>query len=611
VYYLMCLALMPVLGVASLATVLVREAYQQAEATRGVEHAMQRIQSLDTLRAAVNREFISVFLGPNAEMLGMTIDEIIEIARDAGTTQLVPVREAQAGTDNLLNQLQKNPAVAESLTPLARQLEALRAITAAPETVSEAIRLNRAAPVVQGYSAVITGISQLQVRTNYDIATGAYGPVDPGLLRAAFQLNAVTRLVAEGARQATALCSLSSAAGAQRTQLIATLRQSYDVYRTLAAELGPSLDKTVGQLWAGFSASQTAQAFDQVIKSMTDSPPPLRTDQAGLMRLYSLGIPVDHAQQALAAVLAAAVRQGLVAARQNRQGATSHARSVTLGAVGTVVLTAAMLFAIGGTVRRRLRQLADSSRRLSSGQLETIAINGPRELEQVSQGLNDAIVSLQRVLTVAEKLAAGDLHATELDTPVPGRLGQAVHTSVKRVARVLRERDTLQQELVFQASHDPLTGLPNRSAAESRLQSALEQARATGTHIALLYVDLDFFKAVNDAYGHAAGDHVLRVAAGRMSAQIRGADTLCRLGGDEFVVIMTGPATTDEITAIGQRIVASVSEPISFHEHTLSVGASVGIALSHSGTPDADALLQQADHAVYRAKANGRNTLTF
>ena len=95
-----------------------------------------------------------------------------------------------------------------------------------------------------------------------------------------------------------------------------------------------------------------------------------------------------------------------------------------------------------------------------------------------------------------------------------------------------------------------------------------------------------------------------------MSAQIRDKDTRCRLGGDEFLVIMTSRTTPGEITAIGQRIVDSVGEPISFHERTLRIGASIGVTLSHSSA-DINTLLQQADSAVYRAKANGRNTLTF
>jgi diguanylate cyclase (GGDEF)-like protein len=615
IYYLLCLALVPVLGVASFAAALVREAYQQEKATLGVERAMQRVQSLSSLRASVTQEFFSVFLGPNAAMLGMTVDEINRTVQASGSGVIRPVPDAQAITDDLLNrlreELREDQFVTEALASLTKKLAVLRATAAEAQLVKEEDRVHQAAPIVQGYSEITTEITDLQTRTNYQIATGAYGPVSPTLLRAAFQLDAVTRLVTEGEKQATALFSLSSAAGAQRAQMIATLMQSYHVYLALASDLGPSLDETVGREWASFSASQKALDFDRIIKSVADNPPPLRTDRTGLRLLFSLGVPVDRAQQALFSILITAVHQGVLAARQNRQQATSHAHTVTLIAVGTVVLTAAMLFAIGGTVRRRLRRLADSSRRLSSGHLQTITINGPRELEHVSQGLNDAIITLQKVVTVAEKLAAGDLHAAELDAPVPGRLGQAVHASVEQVARVLRERDTLQQELAFRASHDTLTGLPNRAAAESRLLSALEEARAAGTHVALLFVDLDFFKAVNDTYGHAAGDHVLQVTAGRMSAQVRGTDTLCRLGGDEFVIIMTCPATPDEITAIGQRIVSSVNEPIPFHEHTLRVSASIGVGISHDGSADIDALLQQADHAVYRAKANGRNTLTF
>jgi hypothetical protein len=136
----------------------------------------------------------------------------------------------------------------------------------------------------------------------------------------------------------------------------------HPLYLALAARLDPRQESTVGQQWASFNTSQTTLAYEQVTKSVTDNPPPLRTDRIGLKRLHDLAIPVYHAQQVLAALLVTAVHQGLVAARQNQQETTSHARTTTLTALSTVILTAAMLFAIGGIIRQRLRRLADSPR---------------------------------------------------------------------------------------------------------------------------------------------------------------------------------------------------------------------------------------------------------
>ena len=154
-----------------------------------------------------------------------------------------------------------------------------------------------------------------------------------------------------------------------------------------------------------------------------------------------------------------------------------------------------------------------------------------------------------------------------------------------------------------EAVHDPLTGLANRTLLRDRLELALarsqrDEERATG----VLFVDLDNFKQVNDAYGHAAGDTVLVELGRRLRAAVRPADTVARLGGDEFVVVCE-EVEAEDVLLLGRRLLAAISAPLSVAGIEYELTASIGIAL---GRTDPDTLLGDADAAVYQAKAAGR-----
>jgi diguanylate cyclase (GGDEF)-like protein len=186
---------------------------------------------------------------------------------------------------------------------------------------------------------------------------------------------------------------------------------------------------------------------------------------------------------------------------------------------------------------------------------------------------------------------------------VVARMAVAIHDIV--VAQ--RERDSLQDHLVYQAAHDALTGLPNRAQGLSQIAGALSRAQRSGAMTALLFIDLDGFKAVNDRFGHAAGDEVLCGTARRMQAAVRGGDLVARLGGDEFIVLLE--PVDDEIDAVqaAYRLVTCVSEPITLSDGpVVVVGASIGVALSRHARTNPEDLLSEADAAVYRAKASGK-----
>jgi diguanylate cyclase (GGDEF)-like protein/PAS domain S-box-containing protein len=182
-------------------------------------------------------------------------------------------------------------------------------------------------------------------------------------------------------------------------------------------------------------------------------------------------------------------------------------------------------------------------------------------------------------------------------------------TQRRALERALQEaRDAA----ALKATHDYLTGLPNRMLLEDRLATAIEQARRRRAGCALLFIDVDRFKAVNDKLGHLAGDDVLRELARRMCSALRRADTVARLGGDEFVVLLPEAETRAQCEVVASQLLAvATSEPIAAGGQTVLVTLSIGIALSPKDAEGASALLRCADKALYAAKRAGRNTFAF
>jgi diguanylate cyclase (GGDEF)-like protein/PAS domain S-box-containing protein len=171
-------------------------------------------------------------------------------------------------------------------------------------------------------------------------------------------------------------------------------------------------------------------------------------------------------------------------------------------------------------------------------------------------------------------------------------------------SRDVTERVRLQAQLQHNASHDPLTDLPNRSLFLERVGKALTGRRAGEEQVALLYVDLDGFKAVNDSVGHQAGDHLLTQAARRLQSALRSTDTAARLGGDEFAVLVCG-ADEEQAMEIAERLIGTLCDPYHVDGAEVRVGASVGIAFAEPGGT-AEELMRNADLAMYRAKQAGK-----
>ncbi|WP_404465800.1 putative bifunctional diguanylate cyclase/phosphodiesterase [Vreelandella aquamarina] len=192
-------------------------------------------------------------------------------------------------------------------------------------------------------------------------------------------------------------------------------------------------------------------------------------------------------------------------------------------------------------------------------------------------------------------------------SPVRAQDGQATH--FVGIINDISERKDHENALAYHATHDALTGLGNRALFEDRLNHDVDLAKRHQQQLAVLFIDLDEFKPINDTLGHAIGDQVLIHVARRLEEVIRPSDTLCRFGGDEFVLLLPDLDAPHHAQEVAERLLLELAQPYRIDRHELYLSASIGIALSNEALENPAALLQQADMAMYKAKQQGRNTL--
>ena len=178
-------------------------------------------------------------------------------------------------------------------------------------------------------------------------------------------------------------------------------------------------------------------------------------------------------------------------------------------------------------------------------------------------------------------------------------------------SRDVTERQKAEKRAQYVSQHDALTGLPNRLLMQDRLRQAMIQARRGGGVVALMFIDLDRFKTVNDSFGRVIGDALLKQVAERLRNCLRDTDTVARLGGDEFIIMIPDAATAQVVGEVAQRVLSEVSLPFSDGEQEMYVSASIGISLFPRDGSDPDELVKHADRAMYSAKDSGRNMYRY
>ncbi|HYD59119.1 MAG TPA: EAL domain-containing protein [Noviherbaspirillum sp.] len=213
-------------------------------------------------------------------------------------------------------------------------------------------------------------------------------------------------------------------------------------------------------------------------------------------------------------------------------------------------------------------------------------------------------------VVIRSRRKGGELFWSDLKiAPVANSAGTVTH--FVGVLSDVTEAKHYETQLEHLANHDPLTGLANRNLLHNHMEVAIQQARRYGTLTAFAFMDVDNFKFINDTFGHAAGDQVLKVIAQRLRACVREIDTIARLGGDEFVIIFANQPNADHIVELLERIRHSIAEAITTEEQAIHVHLSIGVSVYPRDGTDAEALLRAADAAMYHAKFIGRNNYQF
>jgi diguanylate cyclase (GGDEF)-like protein len=215
----------------------------------------------------------------------------------------------------------------------------------------------------------------------------------------------------------------------------------------------------------------------------------------------------------------------------------------------------------------------------------------------ILSGVNDMELTLKAVQYGAQEYLVKD----ELNSNV-----------LMRSLRYAMDHKQRELELAFISEHDELTRIPNRHALKNRLRRAVVRGRQNSTLAALLFIDLDYFKIVNDTFGHTAGDVLLKQVAKRLHQCIRHDDTVARMGGDEFAVLLEGIREKEVVTAIARKILQSLSQVFLVNSNEVYISASIGIYL-HDGyeTVDLDRLIKYADQAMYEVKTTSRNGFKY
>ena len=232
------------------------------------------------------------------------------------------------------------------------------------------------------------------------------------------------------------------------------------------------------------------------------------------------------------------------------------------------------------------------------------------------EGLHHALQRLQsgqesqnRAETCFVRDDGSEVHCEWFNSALTDAQGQV--TSIMALVQDVSAKIQIARQQHYLANHDSLTGLLNRAAFQNRLEQSLEQARSNAGSVALLFIDLDGFKGVNDAEGHRAGDEVLRIVAQRIASTVRAGDTMARLGGDEFLVMLDRDVTRDVADTIGHRIIEALHQRMDLEGRDIFVGASIGVAMHPPLAGDINALMNRADQAMYAAKRAGKGRLHF
>jgi diguanylate cyclase (GGDEF)-like protein len=305
-------------------------------------------------------------------------------------------------------------------------------------------------------------------------------------------------------------------------------------------------------------------------------------------------------------------------AQHGKEGSLGSAHAFRQGYVDTAIAIESSVEALHtAATKRALQTRSDVERAARLSRWAAIAmvvlatVLGVVVASIVSQRITGSIAQL---IAFSRRVAAGDFGARAPRGRADefGILASAMNQMAESIENSNALLESSANSLKHQATHDVLTGLPNRALLEDRLRQAISYADRYGRLMTVVFINLDGFKRVNDSLGRKAGDELLKVMAERLTRCLRGVDTVVRTGGDEFVIILYDqPGDGTEVAPALQRLLVAIAQPVEIDGQAVQVTASLGVATYPADGADADALLMNADAAMSRAKASGRNNFQF
>jgi diguanylate cyclase (GGDEF)-like protein len=591
---LLSLVLVPVIGVAVFGG---REAYgrtRSAARADKVEERVDRATVVIEIRLGLARETFSTGALALAKHFGFTPTQI-------GSLLGVDLSSRRARDRQADDQLVAALIGPGDFAPVFSDLAAVRArIDAHPDD----------------FSGLLAGMTKIQIAVansgQASLQSADHLVFDAGASAKLHRLlsllqNADDATIAVGAEVDSFAQLISPPSNADRQAALDQLRLASAVLKAAETDV-PIAPKSIREHWeaaANSSAAMLAQREAVRIGALAPAQVPSLPITAIAPAIRAGMSRMDDYNNVALAVAAAARTE----AAHTRTVATRNRNSAIAFAAALILAAIALAFAISRTISRPLRALARAAGRVSAGDLAAPLPppGGPRELAAVRATLGEVVDNLRLVESQVDALAAERLADPVLDNPVPGRLGTLLHESVGALSRSISERERLTLQVQYDAMHDALTGLPNRTSALEALRQSIARSRRDGRGTAVLAIDLDGFKRVNDTHGHDAGDVVLQTMAERMRALVREGDVVARLGGDEFAILLEGVIEPRDVFELARRLVDCLSEPVVIGVAVTRVGASVGVALGLDAFAVAEDLLRGASLALDRAKQDGGN----
>ena len=287
-------------------------------------------------------------------------------------------------------------------------------------------------------------------------------------------------------------------------------------------------------------------------------------------------------------------------------------RMLRYAGISSLVLLACLLvaFLISASLQRWITDpilhLAETARRITSQRNFTLRAKreGNDEIGACVDSFNQMLSEIQNRDNELEE------HRNNLSDLVARRTAELLRAN-NELSDAKKRAESAVEKMTYQAYHDPLTNLPNRALLSDRLEHALERAHREHRKLAVLFLDLDRFKVINDSLGHALGDMLLCAVADRLKRCVRSEDTIARLGGDEFMVLLDGITHVQDAARVAEKIIEKLSQPVVCEGHELPVTTSIGISIFPEDGEDSDTLMKNADASMYRAKEAGRNSYIF